>query len=325
MKILGFNIGGKAEVDDVQNVTRKINERLKIVEKVIQRDFSRTSQDVSKWRRQTIIAESVHNPLRAGLYNIYRDVVLDPHLCALMSTLEMKLKAGELKLYNSQGECDEEETAKLKEEWFFQYVKYFLEAKFWGHSLVQIEEVKNDKFVLSLVDRMHVAPETGMVKTEPYAYATSGTPYRERPYSDWLIEIGETHDLGILHKATPLALWKKGVMGAWSHYAEIFGMPIRIGKTAVNNPTYKANMDAMLSEMAQASWATIGLDDEIQLIQANSTDAYQVYKEMLNTVNQEMSKLVLTQTGTTDEKSFVGSSEVHERQLNELVDRKSVV
>lgn len=319
MKILGFEIGRQTKAVEVENVTRKINERLKVVEKVVQREYSRTTQDVSKWRQQTIVAESIHNPNRAELLNIYKDVVLDAHLSGLMKTIELKLTSGDLLLCNNDGEVDEDETQKLKEKWFFEYVKYFVESIFYGHSLVQIENVKDDKFELSLVDRKHVVPEFGIVKQDAWSYATDGTNYRERPFADWLIEIGDKKDLGLLHKATPYVLWKKGVMGAWSHYSEIFGMPLRLGKTSINNPTNKANMEGMLENMANASWAVIGQDDQVEFVETNNTDAYNIYDRLVERANSELSKLVLTQTGTTEEKAHVGSAEVHERLLDQLI------
>ncbi len=317
MKILGFNIGGKAH--EVENVTRKVSEQLKVIEKITKREQTRVTQDIQKWRTQTIIAENIHNPQRASLYNIYRDVVLDAHLSGLMNTILIKVQASELQLLDSNNELDTEETNKLKNEWFNEYLKYFIESIFYGHSLIQICDVKNNELELKLVNRENVVPEAGIVKKDVNGYAFSGVSYRERPYYDWLIECGSTHDLGILHKATPLVLWKKGVLGAWSHYAELFGMPIRVGKTSIHNPENKSNMEAMLENMGQASWSVIGLDDEIELVQSSSTDAYEVYDQLISRANSELSKLVLNQTGTTEEKAHVGSAEVHERMLNDLI------
>ena len=309
----------KSKPVEVDNIDKKINERIQVIEKVIQREYTRTNQNISKWRQQTIIAESIHNPQRAELYNIYKDVVLDGHLTGLMNTILMKVQASELLLCDEDGEINQEYTDKLKESWFFDYVRYAVEARFYGHSLIQIKGVKNDKLDLELVDRQHVCPETGRVKSEPLAHAESGAPYRERPFVDWLIEIGDKHDLGVLHKATPLVLWKKGVQGAWSHYADLFGMPLRIGKTAISNPTNKKNMENMMSSMVQSSWAVIGIEDEVEFVQSGNSDAFEVYDRLIARMNSELSKLVLSQTGTTEEKAHVGSAEVHERILNDLI------
>jgi phage gp29-like protein len=195
-----------------------------------------------------------------------------------------------------------------------------LTAIFYGHALIQLGDIVNDEFKdFELVPREHVVPEFGIVKDSIWTYATDGVNYRQQPYSDYLIEIGNKTDLGLLHKASPLVLWKKGIFGAWSHFAELFGMPVRIGKTDILNPTNKANMQTMLANMGSASWGVLNTDDLIEFVETSNTDSYQVYLEFINLINAEMSKLVLGQTGTTDEKSFVGSAQVHETILNTYI------
>ena len=68
--------------------------------------------------------------------------------------------------------------------------------------------------------------------------------------------------------------------------------------------------------MGAFSWASLDKDDEIELKESNNRDAFNVFKEMINTVDSQVSKMILGQTGTTDEKAFVGSAEVHERVAN---------
>lgn len=317
MKLFGNLFGQKSEIQSVENVSKKVNESVKVTSKVINREMARSSQDVGKWRSATILAESILNPNRYNLYQIYKDVVLDSHLSALMKTIELKVLSGEYWICNADGSINEDLTNRLKKPWFKFYLEQNITAIFYGHALIQLGDIVNDEFKdFELVPREHVVPEFGIVKDSIWTYASDGVFYRQQPYSDYLIEIGSKTDLGLLHKASPLVLWKKGVFGAWSHFAELFGMPVRIGKTDILNPTQKANMQQMLQNMGSASWGVLNTDDLIEFIETSNTDSYQVYLEFINLINSELSKLVLGQTGTTDEKSFVGSAQVHESILN---------
>jgi Protein of unknown function (DUF935). len=56
-------------------------------------------------------------------------------------------------------------------------------------------------------------------------------------------------------------------------------------------------------------------DDLIELVESNRSDAYNVFDMMIQRCNSEISKLILGQTGTLDEKAYVGSAEVQERVL----------
>ena len=59
-------------------------------------------------------------------------------------------------------------------------------------------------------------------------------------------------------------------------------------------------------------------DDLIELVESNRSDAYQVFDMMIQRCNSEISKLILGQTGTLDEKAYVGSAEVQERVLKNV-------
>jgi hypothetical protein len=312
MKIFGIQIG-KAEIEDVQNVSKNIPTGQNIKQKVVvERELTRSAQNVNKWRTATITAESVINPNRTELYKIYKDVVLDAHLSALMNTIKLKVTSGDFDLCNADGTENEEASDLLNSEWFTFYLEMFIESLFYGHSLIQLGGVKNDKFIdFELIPREHVRPEFQMVVPDQWTYANNGVKYNEPPYSDWIIEIGNRHDLGLLHKATPLVLWKKGVLGAWSHFSELFGTPLRVGKTNILDPNSRKNMDAMLKNMGGSNYAVLNTDDVIELVERSNSDSFQVFNAFIDRLNSEMSKLILGQTGTTDEKSFVGSAQVH--------------
>jgi hypothetical protein len=69
-------------------------------------------------------------------------------------------------------------------------------------------------------------------------------------------------------------------------------------------------MENMMRNMATAAWAVLDLQDDITLVQASRTDAYQVFDKLTERCNSEITKLILGQTGTTDEKAYAGSANV---------------
>jgi len=113
---------------------------------------------------------------------------------------------------------------------------------------------------------------------------------------------------------------------AWSERAEVFGIPIRIGKTNVRNKELKTNMRDGLKNMGRASFAVLDLKDEITIVESNAPDGHKIYKEFIEHINRELSKMVLGQTMTTDDGSSRSQAEVHERQLNDwqTADRRFV-
>lgn len=319
MKILGFEIGGN-KGSEVDNVTKPIKDRVKVSTKVVKRELTQANQDVGKWRSASLVARSVTNPSRVQLHEIYRDVVLDSHLSSLYRTIKLKSTSGEFMICNADGTENEELTAKINVKWFREYMDHFVDSMFWGHSLIQLGGIENDEFIdLELINRDNVIPEFGMVKKQIGDDIAKGIPFRESPFREWVIEIGKPDDLGLLHKATPLVLWKKGVFGAWSHYAEMFGQPVRIGKTDILDPVMKTNMENMLKNMGGSHYAVLHPDDLIEFVNDNRYDAFRVYDQLIERINGELSKLILGQTGTTDEKTHVGSAGVHADVLTSYV------
>jgi len=96
---------------------------------------------------------------------------------------------------------------------------------------------------------------------------------------------------------------------------------MRIGKTNVHDETLKNNMQNALKNMGSAFWAMINEGDEIQLLETFNTAAYDIYDKFAERANSEMSKLILSQTGTTEEKAHVGSAGVHQDVLKQLVEQ----
>lgn len=307
IKIVGF------KSTDVENAANKPTPPTVILKNTIKHEveIQRIKQDIQKWRLAVKSAEYKYNPIRYNLYQLYRDVMMDAHITACWNQRKNMILGLEFEI-----EKDDKEVEELKfiteSKWFHDFVCHALDSIMEGFSLVQFDTLENDEFKeVSLVNRVYVKPEFGIV-TEAYT-AITGVKFTEKPYSDWCIGVGDKYDLGLLMKLAPLYIWKKNALGAWADYQDLFGVPIRIGKTDVSDTDTRNNMEAMLKNMAVGAYGLFDTDDEIQLIESSNSDAFNVFDQMINRCNSEISKLILGQTGTTDEKAFVGSAEVHER------------
>ena len=67
-------------------------------------------------------------------------------------------------------------------------------------------------------------------------------------------------------KAAPLVIWKKNALGAWAEYAEVFGVPLRIGKTNVRDEETRANMEGFLKNLGTSSYGLFDTDDLIEIV-----------------------------------------------------------
>ena len=277
-----------------------------------EQQLQRVRQDATKFNIAVQAAESPMYPNRFLLMQTYQQIVLDGQVQSAMLQRKSKVLCKRFMVCGPDGEMDETKTAYFNQKWFYDFQSLALDSIFWGFSCVQFGAIINDKYTsVELIPRIYVVPEFSLVRTNT-ATVTEGKHFDEAPYNNWCIGVGEKKDLGLLMYLAPYVIWKKNAMAAWAEFAEVFGSPIRIGKTDVRDELTRKNMENMLRNMGVASWAVLDLNDNIELMQASRTDAYAVFDKMVERCNSEISKIILGQTGTTDEKSYSGSANVHE-------------
>jgi phage gp29-like protein len=283
----------------------------------------RITTDLSKYRIAVTAAENIYNPQRYTLYQLYQQTELDAQVTACIQQAKDLVLSCEFYVYNKDGSENDEKTKLIRQKWFMDYLDYAMDSIYWGHSLIQFEDIISlngiDVFKeVELVPRMYVKPEYHMVMASTASLPPDGIDYLEQPYINWSISVGKSRDLGLFLKITPLVIWKKNAIGAWAEFIEKFGSPIRIGKTDSTDQQSVDNMEGMLRNMGVAAWGLFKTDDIIELVESTHSDAYEVFDKMIERCNSEIAKLILGQTGSTDEKSFVGSAEVHERMLQNV-------
>lgn len=308
---------GKVQNKHKERKRRDMNDIIKRIEKT---QLIRMREDMDAWRSALNRMESEFLPDRADMIRIFKDITLDLHLTSLMQTIIFKTTSSPFFIENDKGEIDENLTEVFKKKWFRDFVRYTVESKMYGSSLVQMGDIIGDHFKdVELVPREYVIPERRAVKEHLRLTSSDLIYFDDPPYDKWTIFIFEKGDLGLLTKAAPYVIWKKNVLGAWSEAAEIFGMPIRVGKTDINNPTAYENMKDMMINMGSAAWAVMDNDDDIDLKEGTKADAHNIYDRLIERVNSELSKGFLGQTMTTDEGSSRSQGEVHERQLDDYI------
>ena len=101
------------------------------------------------------------------------------------------------------------------------------------------------------------------------------------------------------------------MLAYWDTFGEIFGMPIRIGKTMSQDTKDISRIESMLAEMGAASWGLFPEGTDIEIKESSGGDAYNVYDKRIDRCNSEISKGILGQTMTIDNGSSLSQSETH--------------
>ena len=285
-----------------------------------------TRKDIGDWRQAWQMAINVDYPNRQRLYDIYRDVDVDLHLSGCVQQREGFVMARSFKLVDEK-EKEVEDAAKFfAKPWFKQLMHYALDANYWGHSLIELGDLKKDidgnltYDGVKLLPRKHVIPEFHRVITDLGQDWSTGIDYHQPPFSDWLIEVGQPDALGLFLKAATQTIPKKNALAFWDTFAEIFGMPMRIAHTTTRDEKELAKMEKMMAEMGTEGWGLFQEGTEIEVVESTKGDAFNVYDKRVDRANSELSKLIIGQTMTIEDGSSLSQSQTHLEVFENLVD-----
>ena len=280
--------------------------REQVITRIIERFNSLSKKDIKDWRKSREAALNINRPNRVPFLNLCDEVMLDPHLTAVIEHGRRdKLFSEVFRIVDqTTGEEDKELTEFFRGAWFFEFCELVLSSRYYGHSLIQIGdiiEINGRKTIadVQLIPRRHVRPEYGEILKDQND--ERGYPYRnDASMMYWLVEVGKPRDLGLLEKAAPICLFKKNCLSAWSEYGEVFGMPMRVGKT---NSREKVDLDRMEENMqksAKSAYVIFNEGEDVKFIESTKGDAFNVYDKLIERCNGEISKLIVGATLTTD-------------------------
>jgi hypothetical protein len=290
--------------------------RVDLISQIVSSFTGRIRQDIKTWRSALQVAESEENPQRYYLYTVYKDVELDDQVITCLHNQKAQLKAEAWKLADKDGEENPEATALMRKPWFYDFIDLVLKSTHQGFVLLELAgtmptESGTEIIGFNEVPRNNVNPELSIV-TKNIGDDT-GIDYTQPAFTKTVISIGKRGNFGLLNACAPRAIYKKNAEAAWSEFAEMFGMPIRLGKVASRNPKDVADMELFLQNMGSAAYAVMGADDSIEIKESSRGDAYKVYAELIARQDRGIAKLLLGQTMTTDNGSSRSQAEVHER------------
>lgn len=160
---------------------------------------------------------------RTELYDIYHSIITtDGHLSGIINK-RLSAVARERFEFQRDGKPVDEVNEQIKSPWFRSFIKEAINSKLWGFTLCQFRRNEQGWITYDLIDRKHFDP----VKREVLLYETDVNGVPLEAFSNCLVICDEPRGLGLLATCAPYALYKRGNLGDWAQFCQIFGMPIR--------------------------------------------------------------------------------------------------
>ncbi len=266
--------------------------------------------DIDRWRLAIRSAEDPMYPDRTLLLDIYNDILLDLHLTAVIDKRIEAVKGTEL-IFSEGSKPNSAVNALIKSPWFTEMLGDILESRFWGPTTMWLDLSGGVFHKYRKYDRRYIIPEKGLFIERPGRL--SGIDITAGRYPDYIIMAGNPDEFGLLIKAVPWVLLKRGDISDWATFNEIFAAPIRKGKYPQYNPEAKAALAKAISKSGGFSWYMLPEGTDIEFVQntsgGSSTNAY---IEFAKFCNKELSKGFIHGTMTLDAEGGQYKGDIHE-------------
>ena len=250
--------------------------------------------DIADYMAAVRAAENVDYSRRYRLYDLYADILMDTHLSCVIEKRKNAILCSAIE-FRRNGKPDDMVNEQIRSPWFNRLVGDIIDSRFWGFTLCQFYR-DGEWAGYDLIPRKHVDPVRKLILRRQTDI--TGLPWDD--YTD-LLFVGSPDDLGLLAKAAPWVIYKRNTTGDWSQFSEVFGMPIQ--EYIYDSDDEESRQRAMEDAANAGSLAQFfhAKDTEFKLTEAgNKTGSADVYERLCERCNNEISKLVLGNTLTTE-------------------------
>lgn len=237
-------------------------------------------------------------------YKIMRQLKDDPHVWSCIQSR----KSGSLSLEYTFLNDDNKEMESIFANFDLQsLLSDILEAPLFGFQPIEI---------IWKYDGQYLVPEKAQAKPQEWFYYTNDNKLAYRnvgineskilPHEKILNPRYESSYINpygnaLLSKCYWPVTFKSGGMRFWVNFTEKYGMPLLIGKYsrgASQEETQK--LAEVLANMSEDTTIVTPSDIDISMYEAARSSSVELYKEMINHCNAEISKAILSQTLTTE-------------------------
>lgn len=222
-----------------------------------------------------------------------------------------------------EGEILNKEKTKLFERpWFTHFITIAMYTDFWEYTLAEFQEQdeKGEFTDVKVFPRKHVRPFEKQIVLNPTD--REGILYEGQEYDFFLLPLGDPDNPGKLESITREVIWKTFARSDWSEYNERFGKPLLDFAIDTNNEEEVREKTEMAANFGSNGWMVRDIEEEVNIVQIASRASAENFKDMALFCDDQIAKLMNGQTGTSDEKSFVGAAEVHERVLDKFTEAR---
>lgn len=297
----------------VLRVAAELKSPQKVSGRIIQNPETMMAKELRDWISAVAIATDRDDPQFGMLSDLYQNLLLDNHLSSLIDSRILYCQRSKFKIIDDKGNENKELTFLFERPWFEELIRLILLSRFQGRTLIEIFET-NELGELETVDEIpqsHFSVRNKIIVKEEGD--TNGWPYADGILANYYLQVGKDYDLGMLAQMTPAILAKKLGFGAWQDYLDKFGVPpLFITTDRMDSNRLKELYEAGTNFKRNNFMIGQG-NEKFEIGNTGGVSSSDTFDLIIERINSELAKRILGGSGLSDEKAYVGSSEIQFR------------
>lgn len=275
--------------------------------------------DIGSYMNSLQSATAIDMYSRIRLYDMYSSAFMtDPHLYGIHRKRLVGACRTPIEFIRNE-KADDQINELMKQPWFRKFRKEVVESEFWGFSLLQFYRDIDGNIDFDSIPRKHYDPVQQIVLR--YQSDTDGAPLEM--FSNTLVIGNDPRGLGLMSTVMPYVLYKRGNIGDWAQFCQIFGMPIReYTYDAGDEEARRRLVEDARKQGANAVYihpegSTLTLHES-----GNKSGSSDLYNNFSDKCDSQMSIAILGNTLTTDAKATGTQAlgTVHKEEEDEIKD-----
>lgn len=270
----------------------------KVSQVVVVQPPKRESIDISKY---TSGVKSADKGKRNTLYDVYENIIKDPVVGETIRKRIRHITNGGL-TFRAENEEIDEMTDLIKTPEFRKLLRDIILTRFYGKTVIELSFV--DGFKVKMIPRKNLDTAKKIILRK--LGEEEGIPYEN---DDFLLNIGEDDDLGLLMEVAPYAIFKRNGGSDYAEFCEYWGIPILAGLYDPEEENAREEMEATFEKRGAAGSVVMSKNSELRSISSESQGA--VHDKFLDWLDNQILIGLIGQTMTTKDGSSKSQSETH--------------
>ena len=268
---------------------------------------------IDDWIMSVTSATDPEDPRRGLLYRFYQALYNDEHLQTTIDNRVLPVQQAKYNLVDDNDKEDEEAKKLLDRPWFHQLIRICFLHQLQGVSLADISHL-DENLEVSHVEEVPMSnyiPQQKIIVREESD--KTGWSYKDGALEPYYVQFGSPWALGMLNELAIIILAKKLGLGSWMNYIEKYGIPPVFVTSERQDKKRLDELFEMMQDFRNNFFAVLAGNEKVEYGKeagGNTTNAFLPLEERCD---NQISKRLLGQTGTTQNQAWEGTAEVHER------------